>query len=234
LKLGPSALFLVRSTRLVVTATATASSADLGGEWTVRIANTTDGSAGPQLGPARFDVTVRYQEQAGNLGKVDHIVVLMMENRSFDHLLGYLSLPGDGGRHGIEGLTGTEFNRDANGAAHPVMLRTPPPVPPLPGWRLVPATAFLNDPEHGFDEVARQLVGDATHTSNAGFVTNFAQKLDRDAAHLPPLMYVETGSVLDRVGPTRRHRTWTSARGRDLLAPDRQPGMAQDPVHHRV
>jgi phospholipase C len=27
-----------------------------------------------------------------NLGKIDHIVVLMLENRSFDHMLGYLSL----------------------------------------------------------------------------------------------------------------------------------------------
>jgi hypothetical protein len=183
------------STRLVVTATATATSADLGGDWSVRITNTADGSGGPQLCPARYDVTVRYQEQPGNLGKVDHIVVLMMENRSFDHLLGYLSLPGDGGRHGIEGLTGNEFNRDANGVAHPVTLRTPPPVPPLPGGQLVPATAFLNDPEHGFGEVAKQLAGDATHTSNAGFVTNFAGKLDRDAEHLPPLLHVETGSV---------------------------------------
>ena len=32
----------------------------------------------------------------GDLSKVDHIVVVMMENRSFDHLLGYLSR--DGGR----------------------------------------------------------------------------------------------------------------------------------------
>jgi phospholipase C len=29
-----------------------------------------------------------------NLGKIDHIVVLMMENRSFDHMLGYLKLEG--------------------------------------------------------------------------------------------------------------------------------------------
>jgi hypothetical protein len=28
------------------------------------------------------------------LEKIDHIVVLMMENRSFDHMLGYLSLDG--------------------------------------------------------------------------------------------------------------------------------------------
>jgi len=29
-----------------------------------------------------------------SLEKVDHVVVLMMENRSFDHMLGYLSLTG--------------------------------------------------------------------------------------------------------------------------------------------
>ena len=29
-----------------------------------------------------------------NLEKVDHIVVLMLENRSVDHMLGYLSLEG--------------------------------------------------------------------------------------------------------------------------------------------
>jgi phospholipase C len=37
-----------------------------------------------------------------NLEKVDHIVVLMMENRSFDHMLGYLSL--EGGRGDVDGL----------------------------------------------------------------------------------------------------------------------------------
>src|ERR1700730_12300509 len=37
-----------------------------------------------------------------NLAKIDHIVVLMMENRSFDHMLGYLKL--EGGRQDIDGL----------------------------------------------------------------------------------------------------------------------------------
>jgi phospholipase C len=43
-------------------------------------------------------------EEAGtaNLEKVDHIVVLMLENRSFDHMLGYLSL--EGGRSDVDGL----------------------------------------------------------------------------------------------------------------------------------
>jgi phospholipase C len=39
---------------------------------------------------------------AANLEKVDHVVVLMLENRSFDHMLGYLSLTG--GRPDIDGL----------------------------------------------------------------------------------------------------------------------------------
>lgn len=39
---------------------------------------------------------------AANLAKVDHIVVLMLENRSFDHMLGYLSQ--EGGRGDIDGL----------------------------------------------------------------------------------------------------------------------------------
>jgi phospholipase C len=39
---------------------------------------------------------------AGNLGKIEHVVVLMLENRSFDHMLGYLSL--EGGRSDIDGL----------------------------------------------------------------------------------------------------------------------------------
>ena len=41
----------------------------------------------------------------GNLANIDHIVVLMMENRSFDHMLGYLSLPAATG--GQDGATST-------------------------------------------------------------------------------------------------------------------------------
>jgi phospholipase C len=39
---------------------------------------------------------------AENLGKIEHVVVLMLENRSFDHMLGYLSL--EGGRADVNGL----------------------------------------------------------------------------------------------------------------------------------
>ena len=34
---------------------------------------------------------------AANLEKIEHVVVVMLENRSFDHMLGYLSLTGEPG-----------------------------------------------------------------------------------------------------------------------------------------
>jgi len=49
----------------------------------------------------------------GALENIDHIIVLLQENRSFDHMLGYLSLPpekGGMGRHDVDGLKGDEFN----------------------------------------------------------------------------------------------------------------------------
>ena len=49
----------------------------------------------------------------GTLANIDHIVVLTKENRSFDHMLGYLSLPveqGGMGRQEVDGLKGGETN----------------------------------------------------------------------------------------------------------------------------
>jgi phospholipase C len=49
---------------------------------------------------------------AGNqLPSVQHIVQLMLENRSFDHMLGFL-YPNSAN---FEGLTGSESNTDASG-----------------------------------------------------------------------------------------------------------------------
>ena len=49
----------------------------------------------------------------GSLSNIDHIVILTMENRSFDQMLGYLSLPpekGGMGRTDVDGLKGNEVN----------------------------------------------------------------------------------------------------------------------------
>ena len=59
--------------------------------------------------PADWPVTL----EPGTLANIDHIVVLMQENRSFDHMLGYLSLPFEKGgmnRNDVDGLKGGEFN----------------------------------------------------------------------------------------------------------------------------
>src|SRR5215813_2010303 len=55
-----------------------------------------------------------------SLQKIDHIVVLMLENRSFDSLLGMLYPKSDS----FEGLNGTEQNPDANGT--PVVVWNSP------------------------------------------------------------------------------------------------------------
>jgi phospholipase C len=52
---------------------------------------------------------------ANRLGAIQHIVVLMMANRSFDHMLGFL-YPDNVSPSGqpFEGLTGTESNPDSS------------------------------------------------------------------------------------------------------------------------
>jgi phospholipase C len=177
--------------RLVVFVTAMAAAADLSADWTAKITNTAAGNAQAkyQLATARCNATVRYQVTPGNLGKIDHIVVLMLENRSFDHMLGYLGL--EGGRADVDGLKGTEVNFDSAGNPHPVFHR----LAPLPGQS---TTSFLNDPGHGWGDVADQLGPDAAHAtadqpldSNAGFVRNFELQLSKDAndPNLPPLTH---------------------------------------------
>jgi phospholipase C len=91
---------------------------------------------------------------AGNLDKIKHIVVLMMENRSFDHMLGYLSL--EGGRADIDGLQAS-FCNSHQGRNYPVhhLERT--------------ALGRGQVPAHDGAAVARQLAG-----GNGGFIDDYA------------------------------------------------------------
>jgi phospholipase C len=91
-----------------------------------------------------------------NLEKVDHIVVLMLENRSFDHMLGYLSL--EGRRGDIDGLQG-EFSNAHDGRVYPV--------------HHLDTTAIADDPDHCADAVGLQLGAGAMD----GFVASFAKIL---------------------------------------------------------
>jgi phospholipase C len=89
-----------------------------------------------------------------NLRKIDHIVVLMLENRSFDHILGYLRL--EAGRKEVDGLTNKMFN-EHNGEKYKI--------------RHLDTTRMEEDPGHESGDVAEQL-----SNNNSGFVSNFAPK----------------------------------------------------------
>jgi phospholipase C len=105
----------------------------------------------------RGRVSVTVDGEVENLKKIEHIVVVMLENRSFDHMLGYLSL---NGRHDVDGLTGSESNTAPDGSIHAV-------------HRLGSRTAFAGeaeDPDHSGASVDEQLAND-----NGGFVANFAK-----------------------------------------------------------
>jgi phospholipase C len=91
-----------------------------------------------------------------NLQKIDHIVVLMLENRSFDHMLGYLSL--EGGRDDIDGLR-EEFANDHDGRRYPV--------------HHLETTAIPDDPDHSGRSVDLQVGGGAMN----GFVASYAETL---------------------------------------------------------
>jgi phospholipase C len=112
-----------------------------------------------------------------SLSSISHIVVLMLENRSFDHMLGFLYA--DSGNvspigQPFDGLTGNESNPDAKGRPVSVYKITPSSKNPyfMPGA----------DPGEGYSATNNQLFGDASAptppvASNRGFVTDFAYTL---------------------------------------------------------
>ena len=95
-----------------------------------------------------------------NLDKINHIVVLMMENRSFDHMLGYLSL--EGGRGDINGLTAGMAN-SAKGESYPIHHLSSTRIP-TPDW----------DPDHSGAATDLQMGGNQMN----GFAESFAYTLD--------------------------------------------------------
>jgi len=109
-------------------------------------------------------------EAAEQLRSIKHIVVLMMENRSFDHMLGYLGLPG--GIDGVDGLQNATPNFDADGNAHaPFELGLDKTAFTDPGK---PYDQSL-DPCHAPDCVAEQLA-EFHGVRPGGFVKNFVEK----------------------------------------------------------
>jgi phospholipase C len=119
---------------------------------------------------------------ASKLGKIDHIVYLMLENRSFDQMLGFLY--SDAGNrspldHAFDGLTGNESNPDDTGKEIPVYKIQASDSHPylMPGAD--PGEGFYNTNYQLFsnDDPAAGAVAD-----NRGFVLNFKSAIASDLA----------------------------------------------------
>src|SRR3984957_17440630 len=103
-----------------------------------------------------------------------HLVVLMMENRSFDHMLGGMSLVMENGQRkypGINGLTGNESNPDSTGNLE----------------KVIPNAKFQSqldpDPDHHFPGGDMQIFNDAPQgagrvRSMQGFVKDYFTQTD--------------------------------------------------------
>ncbi len=139
---------------------------------------------------------------ANQLGSVEHIVVLVLENRSFDHMLGFLY--SDSGnvspatQQPFEGLTGHESNSDATGVSVPVKAVTP-------GTANVYFTPGAN-PGEGFAATNVQLFGEATPPAgisahNGGFVTDFAETLKGIDAHRPIISGTTASDIMEMFTP---------------------------------
>jgi len=95
------------------------------------------------------------------LDQIEHIVVLMLENRSFDHMLGFLSMPQDRGGRARSEVDGLKISDDQK-IEYDGKVYAPQP---LSDEHL----SFLWDPCHAYKCVQQQLAN-----NNRGFVENFA------------------------------------------------------------
>jgi phospholipase C len=113
---------------------------------------------------------------SAGLDNLKHIVVLMMENRSFDHMLG--ALHAEDNR--INGLTGTESNPDTT--------NEPAKVQPQAQFQ----SQLDPDPDHHFPAVHKQLYfgtgGPPAPPAMQGFVQSYFDQ-QRDVGHSRKIMF---------------------------------------------
>ena len=129
------------------------------------------------------------------LDSIDHVILLQLENRSFDHLLGYL-YPRSGD---FDGLDGTESNLDLAGNSVSVYPITPenenayyyPLANPTEGFVATNEQLFSSDP-----------APDNGQAANDGFVTSFAAELTKPAHPLDPkLVGAQPSSIMGMYSP---------------------------------
>lgn len=109
----------------------------------------------------------------GAMDEIRHIVVLMLENQSFDRILGYLKLDDPGEQ--IAGLSGGESNP----------LAPPGDMTPVQVKQISGPEGYVTDPSpgHDFEDVNVQLFGTRSPRkgegpTNQGFVLSYASQAD--------------------------------------------------------
>jgi phospholipase C len=128
----------------------------------------------------------------GEIGMdIEHVVVLMLENRSFDSVLGTLYPPSDR----FDGLTGEESNSWTKPGG--------PPQEPIRVWKsdsLTPAAACIPTPDPGelFTDITMQIHGlDGAGPAMGGFVDNYMRQPPDKVAYDPTaVMHYFTDSEL--------------------------------------
>src|SRR3954466_8736975 len=109
---------------------------------------------------------------AKSVDALQHIVGLMMENRSFDHMLGSLKAVDPR----IDGVTGSESNPDTSGRTATVA--------PLAQYQ----SQLDPDPNHDFAPVNQQIFNGGTAPTMQGFVASYFEQR-RDVKHSRKIMY---------------------------------------------
>lgn len=132
---------------------------------------------------AKSKGTTQSDNTAHPQSRIKHVIVLMMENRSFDHMLGALKAQDQR----IEGLTGNESNPDSTGST----VRVQPlasfqgQLDPDPGSRFPAVDEQIFDGSRANDRVATMQ----------GFITSyFKQRSDVNHSHI--IMYYFTPEKL--------------------------------------
>ncbi len=163
---------------------------------------------------------------------IDHVVLVMMENRSYDHLLGARALEGLGG----DGLATGMTNLGLDGAAIA-------PYPAELGAMCVP------DPPHSWDSAHEAFAGGG----NSGFVTAHQRRYGGATSYRHPMQYLTrahapvTWALADRyavcdrsfcsvMGPTWPNRLyWHTGTSGGLMVNEVPPGGVSWPsIHHRL
>ena len=128
--------------------------------------------------PDAGDTAATSQKELGRLAQIEHIIVLMMENRSFDHVLGYLSLPDySPGAPAVNGLNADEpYSNQYTGDEFQIpegeRTFTSAPLFPPPALRSPALSQAWQDLPHHKEAVEVQFAGNM-----GGFVNAYAKEL---------------------------------------------------------